>query len=147
MQNIYSGSDSPLSTVHPPCNRLRTITDPLQPIAMISIHEYQVQVRKDQLGVDLISEVLPFRCALLSGENAVADAIDYANLFSGAHPSVIRVYNKAGKLIKTFEHWGRFQRAKMRTNHLVRAANYHECSEEHYHLSETAFRHPNPSSR
>jgi hypothetical protein len=75
-------------------------------IATVSTHEYQVRPRKDRLGVDLISGALPFRCALLSGKEAVADAIDYANLFSGSHATVIRVYNTAGKLIETHEQEG-----------------------------------------
>ena len=62
--------------------------------------------RRDRLGVDLISDALPFRCALLSGKNAQADAIVYANLFSGSH-AVIRVYNAAGKLIETHEAFSR----------------------------------------
>jgi len=78
-------------------------------IGMVSIHEYQVQPRKDRLGVHLISDALPFRCALLSGKDAVADAIDYAKLFSGSHAAVIRVYNVAGKLIETHEQAGDFK--------------------------------------
>ena len=74
----------------------------------VSIHEYQVKVRKDCLGVHLISDELPFRCVLLSGKDAVADAIAYANLFSGSHAAVIRVYNAAGKLIETHEQKGDF---------------------------------------
>ena len=74
----------------------------------VSIHEYQVKFRKDCLGVDLISDELPFRCVLLSGKDAVADAIAYANLFSGSHAAVIRVYNAAGKLIETHEQKGDF---------------------------------------
>ena len=65
--------------------------------------------RKDRLGVHLISDALPFRCALLSGKDAVADAIDYANLFNGSHAAIIRVYNAAGKLIETREHTGDFK--------------------------------------
>jgi hypothetical protein len=90
-------------------------TNPLPPIATVSIHEYQVRFRKDCLGVDLISDALPFRCALLSGKDAAADAIDYANLFSGSHAAVIRVYNAAGKLIETHEHKVRFQRVVQRS--------------------------------
>ena len=76
---------------------------------MVSIQEYQVRLRKDHLGVHLISDALPFRCVLLSGKDAVADAIDYANLVSGSHAAVIRVYNAAGKLIETHEHKGDFK--------------------------------------
>jgi hypothetical protein len=76
---------------------------------MVPIHEYEVRFRKDRLGVHLLSDALPFRCVLLSGKEAVADAIDYANLFSGSHVAVIRVYNAAGKLIETHEHAGDFK--------------------------------------
>jgi hypothetical protein len=68
-----------------------------------------VRSRKDGLGVHLISDALPFRCALLSGKDAVANAIDYANLFNGPHAAVIRVYNAAGKLIAMHEHAGDFR--------------------------------------
>ena len=78
----------------------------------MTIHEYQVRPRRDRLGVDLISGALPFRCALLTGKDAVADAIDYAHLFSGSH-AVIRVYNAAGKLIETHEHTRHFREPVM----------------------------------
>jgi hypothetical protein len=79
----------------------QSLTNSLQPITMVSLHEYQVKPRKDGLGVHLISDALPFRCALLSGKDAVADAIDYANLFSGSHAGIIRVYDEAGNEIGT----------------------------------------------
>jgi len=69
-------------------------------IGMVSIQQYQVQPGKDGLSVHLISDVLPFRCALLIGKDAVADSIDYAKLFSGSNAAVIRVYDVAGTLIK-----------------------------------------------
>ena len=75
-------------------------------IGMVSIHEYQVRPRKDRLGVHLICDALPFRCALLSSKDAVADAIDYAKLFSGSNAAVIRVYDDVGNVIETHEHKG-----------------------------------------
>jgi hypothetical protein len=87
----------------------QSLIDPLQPNAMVSIHEYQVRSRKDRLGVHLISDALPFRCALLSGKDAIADAIDYANLFSGSHSAIIRVYDEAGNEIGTLRTKGDFK--------------------------------------
>jgi hypothetical protein len=68
-------------------------------------HIYEVRRRKDDCGVDLISDVLPFRCAVLSGApDAINNAIDYAKLYSRSHDAVIRVYDEAGNVIETHEH-------------------------------------------
>jgi hypothetical protein len=75
----------------------------------VSIHEYKVRSCTDRIGVHLIADVLPFRCALLTGKDAVADAIAYAKLFSGSHAAVIRIYNTAGQLIAMHEHAGDFR--------------------------------------
>jgi len=69
-------------------------------VGMVSIQEYQVRPDKDGLSVYLISDALPFRCALLIGKDAVANSIDYAKLFSGSNAAVIRVYDVAGTLIE-----------------------------------------------
>ena len=101
-------------------------------------------IRKDCLGVHLISDALPFRCALLSGKNAIAAAIDYANCFSGPHAAVVHVYDEAGKLIEVHRHTGTFsvkspsplpllqsfptevvkERAKRQLNRLAQALTY-----------------------
>jgi hypothetical protein len=81
--------------------------------AMTSIdpaHVYEVRPHKDDCGVNLISDVLPFRCAVLSGApDAINNAIDYAKLYSRSHDAVIRVYDEAGNVIKTHEHTGDFK--------------------------------------
>jgi hypothetical protein len=60
-------------------------------------HNYEVRRRKDDCGVDLISDVLPYRCAVLSGApDTINNAIDYAKLYSRSHDAVIRVYDDAG---------------------------------------------------
>jgi hypothetical protein len=66
-------------------------------------HIYEVRLRKDHLGVNLISDALPLRCALLTGQHAVNDAIDYAKFFIRSHAAVIRVYDDADNLIETHE--------------------------------------------
>jgi hypothetical protein len=74
-----------------------------------TIHVYEVCPRKDQRGVDLISDVLPFGRLWYGGSNAVANAIGYAEHFSRSHDAVIRVYDEAGNGIKTHEHTGDFK--------------------------------------
>jgi hypothetical protein len=78
--------------------------------SMNPTHIYEVRRRKDDCGVDLISDVLPFRCAVLSGApDAINNAIDYAKLYSRSHDAVIRVYDEAGNVIDTHEHAGGFK--------------------------------------
>ena len=58
------------------------------------IHSYAVRPRKDQLGADPISDVLPFgRLWYDTPENAIG----YAIQSSHSHDAVIRVYDAAGK--------------------------------------------------
>jgi hypothetical protein len=73
-------------------------------------HVYEVHPRKDDCGVDLVSDVLPLRCAVLSGEpDEINNAIDYAKLYSRSHDAVIRVYDEAGNVIETHEQKGDFK--------------------------------------
>jgi hypothetical protein len=58
---------------------------------MTSQHVYEVYPRKDQRGVDLISEVLPFGRLWYGDANAVANAIGYAQFYSRSHDVVIPV--------------------------------------------------------
>jgi hypothetical protein len=39
----------------------------------------------------------------------VSNAVGYAKFFSRSHDAVIRVYDKAGKVIETQEHEGEFK--------------------------------------
>ncbi len=78
--------------------------------SMNPAHVYEVRPRKDDCGVNLISDVLPFRCAVLSGaQDAINNAIDYAKFRSRSHHTVIRVYDAAGNVIATHEHAGEFR--------------------------------------
>ena len=78
--------------------------------SMNPAHVYEVRPRKDDCGVNLISDVLPFRCAVLSGvPDAINNAIDYAKLYSRSHDAVIHVYDKAGNVTQTHEHAGDFR--------------------------------------
>ena len=74
-----------------------------------SRHVYEVRPRKDQRGVDLISDVLPFGRLWYDGPNAVSNAIGYAKQCSRSHDAVIRVYDEAGNVIETHEHMGDFK--------------------------------------
>ena len=76
---------------------------------MHSLHVYEVDPRKDHCGVDLISDVLPFRRLWYDGPNAVANAIGYAEHRSRSHDAVILVYDAAGNVIKTRKHKGDFK--------------------------------------
>src|SRR5947208_3746879 len=79
--------------------------------SMNPAHVYEVRPRKDDCGVNLISDVLPLRCAVLSGgPDAINTAIDYAKLYSRSHDAVIRVYDDAGNVLETHEQAGEFQR-------------------------------------
>jgi hypothetical protein len=72
-------------------------------------HVYEACPRKDQCGVDLISDVLPFGRLWYDGPKAVANAIGYAEHFSRSHDAVIRVYDEADRVIETHEHKGDFK--------------------------------------
>jgi len=78
--------------------------------SMNPAHVYEVRPRKDDCGVNLISDVLPFRCAVLSGApDAINNAIEYAKPYSRSQDAVIRVYDQAGNVIETHEQAGQFQ--------------------------------------
>ena len=66
-----------------------------------SKHVYEVGQRKDQCGVDLISDALPFGRLWYGGPNAISNAIGYAEHYSRSHDAVIRVYDQAGNMIET----------------------------------------------
>jgi hypothetical protein len=72
-------------------------------------HVYEIRPHRDG-RVDLISDVLPFRCACWYGEpEAISDATAYAKLYSRSHDAVIRVYDEAGNVISAQEHKGDFK--------------------------------------
>jgi len=74
-----------------------------------TIHTRSPASRKDERGVDLISDVLPFGRLWYGGPNAAANAIGYAIHSSRSHNAVIRVYYSAGNMIETHEHKGDFK--------------------------------------
>ncbi len=59
---------------------------------------YEIRPRKDKRGVDLISDVPPFRRLWYGEPDAVNNAIGYAKFFSRSHDAVIRVCDEAGKV-------------------------------------------------
>ena len=70
------------------------------------LHVYEVRLRKDHSGVDLISDVLPFgRLWYDTPDNAVG----YALHSSRSHDALIRVYDAAGSVIETHQHKGDFK--------------------------------------
>ena len=70
------------------------------------MHIYEVIQRKDKRGVDLISDVLPFRRLLYDTPD---NAISYVMHSSRSYDAVIRVYDTAGNLIETHQHKGDFK--------------------------------------
>jgi hypothetical protein len=69
---------------------------------------YEVRCRGG-LRVEIISDALPFRCALCYGPNGVNDAVEYAKFHSRSHDAVIRVYDAAGNIVDAHEHKGDFK--------------------------------------
>jgi hypothetical protein len=74
-------------------------------ISQINVpHVYEIRPHSDG-RVDLISDVLPFRCACWCSEpDAISDAMTYAKLFSRSHDAVIQVYDEAGDVIWAYVH-------------------------------------------
>jgi hypothetical protein len=64
------------------------------------IHACKVRPRKDHRGVDLISDVLPFRRLWYGEPNAVGNAVDYAKFYRRSHDAVIRVCDDVGNMPK-----------------------------------------------
>jgi hypothetical protein len=73
------------------------------------VHLYEIRPRKDQRGVDLISDALPFGLLWYDEPNAASNAVDYAKFYSRSHRAVIRVYDEAGNVIETHQHAGQFK--------------------------------------
>ena len=57
-----------------------------------SQHAYEVRPRKDQRGVDLISDALSFGRLWYDGPNAASNAIGYAKFRVRSHQAVFCVY-------------------------------------------------------
>jgi hypothetical protein len=67
------------------------------------MHVYEVRLREDRRGVNLISDQLPFgRLWYDTPDNAIG----YALHRSGSHDAVFRVHDAAGNVIETHEHTG-----------------------------------------
>ena len=73
------------------------------------IHAYRVTPCKDDRGIDLISDVLPYSPLWYAGPNAISNAISFAKFDSRSHDAVIRVYDQAGNAIATHEHSAQFK--------------------------------------
>ena len=62
-------------------------------------HVYEIRLRKDHRGVDLISDALPFGRLWYGEPDAISNAIACAKFRSRSHDAVIRVYDDVGKVI------------------------------------------------
>jgi hypothetical protein len=65
------------------------------------MHYYEVRPRQDKRGFNLISECLPFGSLWY---NDVASAVGYAEFYSRAHDTEVRIFNETGELIES-KHW------------------------------------------
>jgi hypothetical protein len=83
-------------------NRYRLPSDQTQ-------HVYEVRPRKDNRGVDLISDALPFGKLWYAEPNAISNAIGYAKFRSRSQHAVIRVFDESGTVIETHEQAGDFK--------------------------------------
>ena len=61
------------------------------------------------MGVDLISDALPYSPLWHAGPTAISNAISFAKFYSRSHDAVIRVYDDVGNVIETHEHAGDFK--------------------------------------
>ena len=73
------------------------------------MHAYEIRLRKEKRGVDLISDALPFGKLWYGEPNAISNAIGCAEHRSRSHDAVIRVYDEAGNVIDTHKHVGEFR--------------------------------------
>jgi len=73
------------------------------------MHVYEVRPRKDHRGFDLLSDALPFGRLWYGEPNAVSNAVGYAKFYSRSRDAVIRVYDEASNVIKTYEQAGEFK--------------------------------------
>ncbi len=74
-----------------------------------SQHVYEIRPRKDERGIDLISNALPFGRLWYGGADAVSNAIGYAKFYSRSHDVAIRVFDKAGNVLEAHEQAGDFK--------------------------------------
>jgi hypothetical protein len=69
---------------------------------------YEVRARVDGNGADLVSEHLPFGRLWYSGDDAIENAVSYAEFYSRSHAAVIRVFDASGGLLTEYQHAGEF---------------------------------------
>jgi hypothetical protein len=65
------------------------------------MHVYEVRLRRDHRGVDLISNTLPFGRLWYDTPD---HAVGYAMHSGRSHNALIRVYDAAGNVIETHKH-------------------------------------------
>ena len=70
------------------------------------MHVYEVRLRRDQRGVDLISDALPVGRLWYQDADA---AIGFAKFYSRSHATVIQVFDASGAVIETHESAGDFR--------------------------------------
>jgi hypothetical protein len=74
-----------------------------------TMRTYEVRLRKDKRGLDLISDALPFGRLSYDEQGAVSNAIGYAEQCSRSHYALIRVWDAIGNVTQTHERRGDFK--------------------------------------
>jgi hypothetical protein len=72
---------------------------------------YEIRLRTDRDGFDLISDRLPYGPIWYAGPDAVRNAVAYAKYrsWSRSHNAIILVFDESGNVIETHEHKGDFK--------------------------------------
>ena len=65
-----------------------------------SQHVYEIRPRKDQRGLDLISDRLPLGLLWFEGPDAFVEAVNYAKFYSPSHVIIIRLFDESGAVIE-----------------------------------------------
>jgi hypothetical protein len=76
---------------------------------MATAHIYEIRPRKDNRGLDLISDVLPFGKLWYDEPGAISNAVGYAKFYSRSCDVVVRVFDEGGNLIETHDQAGEFK--------------------------------------
>src|SRR5207247_10275565 len=91
------------TTLCPYTTLFRSLTRGCSPIAVHSVHAYEVRPRKDHRGVDLISNALPVGQLWYHGPNAASNAIGYAQFILLAWFEIPCVDRKSTRLNSSHE--------------------------------------------
>ena len=73
-----------------------------------SEHVYEIRLRENRRGFELIGDRLPLGLLWFEGPDALVDAVIYAKFYSSSHSATIRVFDEGGAVIGTHQSTGDF---------------------------------------